>query len=237
MTIALCPSLSDHSRLVRLVDAVYPGTPFPALTPDVLSDCLRYIGAGPDYAAQTVIQMNTVQSFLYLLHEAVELSDARAALDMPRPALIRREGQNIVSQDLWQANFSTHYSTCIEPADTTARIREAQAECALLHLFFGLRTTVAACVATLEVGPSSIPDAVEKVRTRILTALDSATPPKADCDVVIAARAKLFPLPLAGVRRRFANVPRTAYAVWQARGEVDGGDLADWFAASQVAEA
>lgn len=233
----LAPYERTFEALNAVIDAVFPGLRVPTLDEHTIATCIRYVGAGPDIATQDAVLEHTVKSFLYLLHEAVEVFPLVTILDRPRKTFIRSDGAQVGTKDLWKSNWPNAHEA-VKAADTDARILEAHAESALLHVFFGIRASPRACAATLEVGAhpaASNPDwARDAVRERVTQRMSGSIPSEDECKEATLNRKRLYAVKLSAVPSLAASVPRLAYAIWQARGETEGRVLYDWCSAERA---
>jgi hypothetical protein len=237
VTAALAPFEPTFDALCVLTKAVFPAISLPMLDQSTIATCIRYVGAGPDVVTQDAILGHTVKSFLYLLHEAVEVPPLLPILNRPRKTFTRSDGAQVGTKDPWRDNWHNAHET-VKAADTDARILEAHAESALFHLVFGVRASPRACAATLEVGThpmASNPDwARDAVCDRVIQRMPGPSPQQDECDRAALARQQLYSIGLWALPSLVVSVPRTAYAIWQARGETEGFALRDWCSAEQA---
>lgn len=222
--------------MVRSLDA----HPHPA---DELQDVFRYLRAGPDERALAVLASPpTLKSYLYVLHEVIELGPLREHLDAPRPraGFTRSDGAHVSTPavDLWAYNFHKNVTlkdVFLHPADHEARSIESQAEKALVRLLFGETITLAAIVWTIETQPgaaSGWEDAT--VRAKVAALLGGLGEPSAtEADRARDYRQRLWALDANQIGARLGGVREVAFQLSQARAAPPNDDQRDWFGAEE----
>ncbi len=226
--------------LTRCMIRSFDDWPHPA---DELADVLRYLNAGPDEGALRVLasEPRTMKSYLYVLHEVIELAPLRQHLNTPRPGagFRRDDGAHVATPtgDLWAYNFHKNVALkqAVHPADHEARRLESRAEQALVRLLFGKDIPLTALVWTIETKPGATSRWEDQtVRTKVAALLGNLGPPSADeADDARDYRQRLWDLRLEDVVARAGTIPELPFGLWQSRGCPAHDDQRDWFAADE----
>lgn len=208
----------------------------------------RYLSCGGDLSTADTIRNESGKAFLYLVHEAVELSQARTCLNAPAPAS-KVKGLTTVSgaaADPWKKAFSRCLNrgpngelSPIQRADGLARAAESRMEQFLALLFFGTRTTLEGLAATISTGAANsataqVQFADADARKRAADSLGLLRTATQDEEQNARdVRLKVWSIQ-AGHVLAFGSTAALAFGIWKARGEHHGGDVDDWVAAEEA---